>query len=212
MAKFGDGGEIVKCSFLRQGPTSTASPASSTTTTTQAAPTLNVKAMLLTLDEMPTGWTAQSTGGSGASGVTGCSDKKLPGFAKAAQASFGDPSGLPTWDEALVASPNAESEVTSGLSELSACHSLTIPASSGQPAVTLAAAPVSFPMIGDQSGAFAFSGTLEGLNFVVYVVLARFGTVVAGFDYGNLGSDVSGFQALVSKASTKIKAALRTSP
>jgi hypothetical protein len=66
--------------------------------------------------------------------------------------------------------------------------------------------------IRDQSGAYAFSGTLQGLNFVVYVVLARFGTVVAGFDYGDIGSDVSGFEVLVIKASARIKAALPSSP
>jgi hypothetical protein len=40
------------------------------------------------------------------------------------------------------------------------------------------------------------------------VVLARFGTVVADLDYINYGSDLSSFQALVNKASAKIKAAL----
>jgi hypothetical protein len=156
---------------------------------------------------MPTGWTAESTDG-GDGGITGCSFEKLPGFAKATQTAYGDPSGLPEWSEALVALSNAESEVSKGLSQLSACHSITVPASAGQPAVTLTAAQVSFPTVGDQSGAFAFSATVQGLNLVVYIILARFGTVAAGFVYGNLGSDVSDFQALVNKGSAKIKAAL----
>jgi hypothetical protein len=98
--------------------------------------------------------------------------------------------------------------MTKALSDLSACHSFTIPASSGQIGFTLTGGQISFPAVGDQSEAFEFNGTEQNVSFVVYVVLARFGTVVADMDYINSGSDVSSFQALVSKASAKIKAVL----
>ena len=163
--------------------------------------------MLLSLSDMPIGWTSQSTTGGGT--LTGCSFKKAltsPALAKA-EASFGDPSGVAAWYEGLAAERSSEAKplMTTALNDLDSCHSLTAPASSGQPPTPLTVATTSFPAVGDQSGAFTLSGTIEGIVLTIYIVLARFGSVEGVFFYGNLGTDVTQFQSLVSRASAKIR-------
>jgi hypothetical protein len=163
--------------------------------------------MMLTLADMPIGWTAQ--GIIGAHSV--CNFKRVFSTPLAeASASYGDPNGVPAWQQFLDAESGGtvKSDVTKALSDLSACHSFTIPPSSGQIGFTLTGRQISFPAVGEQSGAFEFRGTEQNVRFVVYVLLARFGTVVADLDYINRVSGVSSFQALVNKASAKIKAVL----
>jgi hypothetical protein len=107
----------------------------------------------------------------------------------------------------LAAEPltKAKPLMTTALNDLDSCHGLTAPASSGQRPTPLTVAMTSFPPVGDQSGAFTLSGSIEGIALTIYIVLARFGSVEAVFFYGDLGSDVTSFQSLVNKASAKIR-------
>jgi hypothetical protein len=175
-------------------------------------PVPNVKRMLLTLNQMPAGWVQANTSGGG-SLMPLCKFKRVAGKPLArARESFGDPSGLPDWGELIDAEPTgkAKPELSAALRELDRCHSFTSPAHDGYPAFTLRLAKASFPTIGDQSEAFAFTGTLEGFQFAYYFVLARFQDVLAIFLYGTLASGGIGtFVKLIDEASAKIESNLQ---
>lgn len=172
----------------------------------------NVKRMLLTLNQMPTGWVSASSGGGGARLSSNCNFKKIPGKPLAkASATFSDSSGIPVWIEAVGAEPSgkAKPDLSEALRELGGCHSFTLPSSGGVPSVKLTLKRASFPQVGYQSGAFAFLGTLDGIQFTYYFVLARFrDNILSVFAYATLGSSVGPFVKLIDKASAKIEAGL----
>ena len=190
--------------------TSSVTPSNPTST----APTThgpNVRAMLLSLSDMPNGWVALSTNTSdtlvGCGVTSALSSGKLP----STNVSYGLPGGVPTWGELAADLPlnQAKEGLTRALHRIDSCHTIHSAASSGLPSITFTISPIVFPLVGDQSGALTMSASADGVDFTIYAVLARFGSVVAIFYYGNLGNDESAFKGLVSKASAKIMRVLQ---
>ena len=183
-------------------------PAAGTTTTTAPLPPL--RSMLLSLADMPAGWTAvRDTGNTG--NLTGCAFHKLvQGALAKASAVFQGPSGFPEWREELDAvGPGVAQRALSGaITQLDQCHSLQIPISAGH-TVTVAVDPITVPQVGAQSGAWSLAGSYQGVTFTFYVMLARFDAVGGTFLYGVLGSaGKAQFAALTARAGAKVESTL----
>jgi hypothetical protein len=192
-------------------------PSAGTTTTTSAAPTTTtavsvpaLRSMLLTLADMPAGWTAVPDTGNTAK-ITGCAFHKLvQGALEKASASFDAPRGFPEWREELdaVAPGVAQRLLTGAIVQIDQCHSLQIPIAGGR-TITVEVAPVDVPQVGDQSGAWSLAGRYQGVAFTFYVMLARFHSVGAILFYGVLGSaGEAQFATLTARAGAKVESAL----
>jgi hypothetical protein len=163
--------------------------------------------MLLTLSDMPSGWTSHPATPIRTYGCNFNFPASVPGLPNVGAAGFGAPGGNPFWFEFLAAGRQgtAVSNWQEGIKLFSACHHPTTTASSGAPAIRLTLTSTSFPAVGDQSGTFRWTGSLDGKTFNSYVVSARFGSVDALFFYDNFGSDISAFENLVNKAGARIR-------
>lgn len=165
-----------------------------------------LQADLLSINDMPAGWTTASS--SGSSGLASCSAlnngswRHLPSSAEAEfkRSSFG-----PYVDTKLIAGPAAQETAawnafTAASNE---CTSFTSTDSSGTTRWTLSG--LSFPKYGDATFALAITGTSpQGISATGDVVIVRKGNVIAEVIVISIGSpDVSLAEQMVSTAVTK---------
>jgi hypothetical protein len=190
------------------GASGTTGTTGSTTTTPSGVP--NVSALLLSLNDMPSGWSEQPTsGGSTATGCASIKDLVSNNSLATADSSFAAASGAPAWFERLTAVPAAKaaSTLSAALSTLNKCSTLHIIAN-GQ-TVNLKVGPMSFAKVGSQSEAWDLTGTIQGVSVRYLAVVARFGSVIGEFLYATVAStDLTQFPALMDEAATKIAAGL----
>jgi hypothetical protein len=209
-------GTSASTTALPASTTSTAAAHSTTTSTTVVSTTTSMpgssgtpdlKAMLLAIADMPTGWNAKSSSSAAGSGLCSIPDLATDASAKA-EAAYGGPIGLPLWAE-LLAIPRAgtsSSIFTSDVSLMNGCHSFTEKASNGQ-STTFTVSPLSLKKVGDESGAWTVTETSFEIPYTGDVVFARFGSIIAEFSYGNVEPDMSQFESLANRAAAKISVA-----
>jgi hypothetical protein len=163
-----------------------------------------LSAVLLSIDQMPMGWTVGPPSGSGHVGCYG-SEMEPKGIKQTAtaKASFEASSGLPEVVEQLATYTNAKTAYTKAVASLVACKSFSGTLNGNK--TTGMVAQMSFPHYGDTSAAFAVNFTVQGTTVYEDLLIVRKGTIVMGIDEGDLGSvTVSQFQGFVKKAVAKL--------
>jgi len=164
-----------------------------------------LSARLLSIGQMPTGWSVDnSTGGSGVGCLAHVLEPK--GIKQTAKAGvyFEDNGNVPEVSEALATFTNATAAFKKMDANLTACKHLS-GKSDGQK-VTGTLGQMSFPHYGNASAAFAASFTTQGMTLAEDQLIVRKGTIVMGIREGNLNSvNVSQFQGFVKKAVAKVR-------
>lgn len=165
------------------------------TTTSTTSPAPNVRSQLLTLSDLPAGWSVNKSANGGGSGPPGClahvDPLKMHPRAKAAISYQGSANGIPDLGEQIALLPNdAKSALATINREIESCGHLSF-TSSG---VTLSGtiARMSFPPLADQSHAYqlVMSGSSQGVQVTAAfdIVVIRKGSELAVLLYGNLGN------------------------
>jgi hypothetical protein len=192
------------------GCSSSAAPSSSTTTTSSAgiAPSVsttaapNVQSLLLSINDLPTGWTVDNSANS--PGSLSCVPADLAhGSLHHADISFAQNGSLPILDESLGIWASAASVFAGGVTALNRCKAFTTTGSGTNYSGTLGA--MSSPTYGDQSAAYNANLTIQGLDVNEGFVVVRKGSYIALVVLGDIGSlDSPTLQEFVTKAVAKI--------
>jgi len=165
-----------------------------------------LKPMLLTVEQMPTGW---SQGGSGTGGGIGCLTHifEPKGIRKTGSASvtYAANAGLPQVTEELATYSGPAKTAFQGIdATLRACK--TVKGSSGGSKATGTVGEMSFPKMGDQSAAFEVQLTISGTSANQDVVIARKGSIILGLTDGTLGTpSLTEFEHFAQLALAKVK-------
>jgi len=175
-----------------------------TAATAASASPPKLSAMLLSIGQMPIGWSVVSSAGGGGAGCLAnvLEPKEIKQTAKAS-VSFEDNGNVPAVDEGLATFTNAKTGYKQIVANLMACKHFS--GKSGGEKVTGTVGQMSFPHYGDASAAFAVSFTAQGTEFGEDLLIVRVGSVVMGIDEGDLVSvNVIQFQGFVKKAVAKL--------
>jgi hypothetical protein len=160
--------------------------------------------MLLSIDQMPTGWSVGSSGSSHA----GCFGNTMEpkGIEQTASASvyFQASDGSQALNEKLATYTNAKTGYKKIVANLAACKHFS-GTSGGQKITGGTVGQMSFPSYGNASEAFAVNFTVQGTSFYEDLLIVRKGSIVMGIDEGDLAPvNVSQFQGFVKKAVVKL--------
>ena len=166
---------------------------------------------LLTVSDLPAGWSAVPTTGPTAPKLT-TSAPCLSGASaitkswKHEVASFVQGSSIPTFVEVLAAGPNADRAWQRLAVAVASCRSATLDFAGAK--VRSSVRPISFPKVGGSSSATAWSFTLGGVRIGFDLVLFHTGGIGGYVAYSDLGSPgkatVKAFaQAAVTKVEKK---------
>lgn len=171
----------------------------------------SLKPLLLSIDQMPTGWAAYS---SGSSHGVGCLHNVLEpkGIKQTAKASveFDDSGSVPEVGEVLATFGNAKVAYQKVVSNLQGCKRLNGTADGQKFSGTVGQA--SFPRYGNASAAFEATFTVQGQSLGEDVIIVRAGTIVMGIDEGDLAPvDTGQLQGFVNKALAKLPDASKAS-
>jgi len=177
-----------------------------TTPSTTVAPP-SVQSMLLSVNDLPTGWAVDNSPSSSSGAVSGCKGFEATNSkaTNQAQVDFDQSGGLPELVESLdgFSSADIDTLYQQGVAALSACKVFTIP-DDGQ-TVQVSMGAMSFPKVGDESNAYTLSFTVDNINAAFDIVVARKGTTIAVVGLGGIGAPDSGqFQQFVTTALNKI--------
>jgi hypothetical protein len=196
-------------SSLTSGTTAAGAAASSATPTTTARPP-DLNAELMSLTDMPAGWSVDKSSSSGVS-TTGCfaNIKEHFNSKEKAEADYQDGSdGIPEFDEALSWLPGQSQQALAAITTaLNGCGQVSF--TSGGSKFTGTVGEMSFPTVGDQSDAWQvnLSGKVSGLNITVGIDIAVFrkGDTDGALIYDDLGTpDLATFEQLTNKAVAKV--------
>ena len=194
------------------GPTSSPTTTSASSSKTTAAPSPNLTSQLLTISDMPPGWSVDNSPESSNSSTPEClkSVTKSPAQSKASAKFKMGANGVPAFQEGLSYLPGgqAEKRLTEFNKVLSGCKDVSF-TSDGQ-TYTGSVGAMSFPPQGDKSYAFQlnFSTSSSGLDLTVGldIVVAQKNSTDALFDIVDLGTpDLTTFTDLVTKGMAKVK-------
>ena len=172
-----------------------------------------LKAKLLTVADLPSGWAVDSsvsdTGGGGSSpGDPQCVrdvQNNVPGETGRASVDFAQSGGLPALEEEL-GSFKTEADAKKALATVSkaldSCRDFSFD-DSGTP-VKASIARANFEQVGDESAAYRGSFSVEGVTGELWLVYVRRGATGAIFSYVNVGSaDATEVQQLVAAGARK---------
>ena len=167
--------------------------------------TSKLSAKLLTISQMPTGWSIYH---SSSSGGVGCLANVLKPkgitLTAHATASFSGNGGVPSVDEGLATYSNAKTAYRKIVSRLASCKQFNGTAN-GITVKNSSIGQMSFPRYGNASEAFATTFTVDGDNLAEDFVVIRDGGIVMGFDEGDLGSvNLSQLEGFIGKAVKKL--------
>lgn len=172
-----------------------------------AAP--SAKARLLSVSDLPSGWSVDNTQQSSSGGLEGSSClsglKAAPKNGTKASAAFED-GQFPAMDEVLALGPNEVQRYRKLNKALAGCKSITI-STGGLNTASGTVGAMSFPTIGNQTHAYSIQFTIKGVNVGVDIVLFRAGRFVGAIDYLDLGTpDVDQLKSFVTDAVKKVHA------
>lgn len=160
--------------------------------------------MLLTVNQMPIGWSIDDTPGSG----IGCLSRSLEaaGIKETgdAEVTFAYNASIPEFQEKLATYAVSASRVFSKVvATLDTCKTVAGTASGQKVTGTVGA--MSFPRYGAQSAAWAVNLTIGGVTIGEDILVVREGTLLAGFVEANYGSpNLTQFQGFIRKALAKL--------
>jgi pimeloyl-ACP methyl ester carboxylesterase len=171
---------------------------------------------LLTVSDLPAGWSAVPVTGSKAPQLT-TSAACLSGASAITKswthevASFVQGSSIPTFLEVLAAGPNVDRPWQRLAAALARCRSATLDFSGTK--VRSSVRPISFPAVGGSPSATAWSFTLGGVRIGFDLVLFHVGDVGGYVAYSDLGSPrTATAKAFVQAAVTKVEKGGSTPP
>jgi hypothetical protein len=169
---------------------------------------------LLSLSDMPTGWSVDNSGGGAASGATGClkaieAQPKLPKGLERARVSYTD-GNLPSFGETLEAGKGAVARYDKFLRTLEGCTTFGVDIDGTT--VTGSMGAMSFPTVGESSSAFAARLTVKGITVGFDIILFRGGAVDGELLYADISPDPATVQAFATAAVRKIEGLPVTAP
>ena len=188
-----------------------AAPGSPTTEVTDAS----LEAMLLTIADMPAGWsvdpTDSSNGTNESSGMPACLQQldsvgSGPSDPSAEAKFVGSAAGLPAADETIGPfGPDASSTFDEASALLSSCADVSF--DTGGQHISGTMATLSFPDLGDESAAWRMSFTVQGMPLSIDLALVRRGDLGVLVSAAYLGSaDPRFLQTMATKALAKLPA------
>jgi hypothetical protein len=168
-----------------------------------SAATPNLSSKLLSIDQMPTGW---SVNNSPSSNAKDCVNTLLlpKGIRRSASAGeyFDDDGNIPTFEEKLATfSGSASHAFDKIILSANACKNFT---TSGD---KFTMGQMSFSHYGNQSAAYTVSGDIQGESIGEDFLVVREGKVIAAFaetDLQPVSTDLTQFEGLVTKALAKL--------
>jgi hypothetical protein len=171
-----------------------------------SASTPKLSSELLSVGQMPTGWSVDNSSSSG-SGV-GCLANILEpkGIKQISHAgvALDDNGNTPLVTEKLSTYSNATTAYKKIVATLSACKRVS--GTSGGAKTTGTVGQMSFPHYGNASAAFSLSLVIQGTTVGDDLLIVRKGNVVMGIQEADIPPlDVSQFQGFVVKALAKVK-------
>ncbi|HEY7007755.1 MAG TPA: hypothetical protein VH395_02375 [Jatrophihabitantaceae bacterium] len=199
---------------------STSSPSSPSTpnTPSQSAPTRsasaahrNVKAQLLTVDDLPAGWAADNSSDSDDSGPEPPCLKTMKAAEKAtedAEADFVQGTDFPILQEQLGyfgSQATALRDYAVAVATLNRCRDFSFTSEGHKFTGTIGR--LSFPKLGQRSAAWRLRLTAEGLTFGIDLLIVQKGPELNLMLYGSPGTpDTAAFAAIAGKAVAKMPA------
>lgn len=180
----------------------------STVATTPSKPAPDLKAQLLTVAGMPSGWAVDNSSDDSGGGAPPCV-KNLKSSTDApakAQADFVKGSDIPTFSQQIgyFGTPATATEKFSIIkATLDACKDLSFTSDGHHFKGTIGA--MSFPKLGDRSGAWSITESAEGVDVGIYVVFVQKGAEIEDLLYADLGTpDLDEYTTLVNAAVAKM--------
>jgi hypothetical protein len=182
----------VGCTSIEHGKGSSTPPGSvQTARSTPHQPAPDLKAQLLTVADLPAGWSIGNSNGGDNTSAPSCVqrfDSELHTNVKA-DASFVKGSDFPVFAQSIGyfgSNATARSKFSAGAEIYNACTDVSF-TSDGQK-VTGSMAAMSFPKFGDQSQAWDMTFTVEGTTLVLDLVLMQKGAELEQVSYGDFGT------------------------
>ena len=173
-----------------------------TNTAGAAVSQAQLKARLISVSDLPTGWSVNN-----GAHITnaGC---LLPIFRDPhltlAKAHFFMGGNVPELDEELATSRSPAKTFAANVKRLNACHSISV-SNQGQ-TVNETVGQLSFPTVGTQSSAYNVSFTVGGTSVAEDIVVLRSGSILGAIALGYQGTvDTSALSAFITVAITKIE-------
>ena len=176
--------------------------------TSASASTPKLSSELLSVGQMPTGWSVDNSSSSGSIGCFSSTIMEPKGVTLTAKARVYFQSnavnGLPALNEKLATYSNLSSAYKKIVTTLTSCKSFS--GKSGGEKTTGTIGQMSFTTYGTSSAAFAVDFTVAGTAAYEDLLIIRKGNVVMSIDEGNLSPvNVKQFQGFVVKALAKVK-------
>jgi len=168
-----------------------------------STPRLSVE--LLSVSQMPTGWSIDnSSGGNGVGCLTTILEPKGIKQTSYASVSLDDNGNTPLVSEKLATYSNAKTAYKKIIAALSGCKHVS--GTSGGIKATGTVGQMSFPHFGNASAAFSVSLVAQGTTISDDVLIVRKGNVIMGIAEADVPPvDVSQFQGFVVKALANVK-------
>jgi hypothetical protein len=185
------------------------SSTSSVATSVAGGPDLSPK--LLTVHDLPTGWSVYTKTSSSSSGTPDCLNAiTAPSATRVAKAEAeftGGASGVPYLDEAIDAFPagKAHDALLNIDNGVTGCKNISV--NENGTTLTGSVGAMSFPSFGDESNAYqiSLSAGQGGITIGFDIVVVRKGDLLMGILLGDLGSpDVDTLQKIVQTAIAKV--------
>jgi hypothetical protein len=173
------------------------------TSASASAPKLSSE--LLSVGQMPTGWSVDnSSGGSGIGCLANILEPKGIKQTSHANVDFDDNGNTPLVEEKLSTYSNAKTAYKKVVATLNDCKHVS--GTSGGTKGTGTVGQMSFPHYGNASAAFSVSLVTQGTTYGVDLLIVRKGNIIMGIQEADLPPvDVSQFQGFVVKALAKVK-------
>lgn len=184
-----------------------ASGVTGATTPTKA----QLKAKVLSISNLPAGWSVDNSSPTGSSDQGCLSDvRNPPKHELKASVSFAQ-GNAPILNEVLGAGPGSKATYSKLNRVLSSCKTYTV-TDNGQ-SETVHVGAMSFPSVGQQSSAYALTLTVDGINLGGNIVLFKVDGITGAVVYADIGSpDITQTEAFVTEAVDKVEGKPLTLP
>jgi hypothetical protein len=175
-----------------------------TAASASAVTTNQLKSKALSLANMPAGWSVRTSAGSAAANTRCLKLLKAPIPHEVKTNILFEDGNLPALEESLESGSGLDARYSKLKNDLTGCRSISF--TSGGQTFHGTARAMSFPTFGDQSGAFAFAFSDQGLKVGADVVLFKVGSIIGEVLYEELGPpNTSQLQAFMTEAVNKIE-------
>jgi hypothetical protein len=181
------------------------------TVAARAVTKTQVKAKLLSLSDMPTGWSVDNSTSGGVT-TSNCLHALKTSTKAVVRASVSYQNGsTPAMQEVLEVGRGASARYKEFNRELSGCKAISF-TSQGQ-TISGTVGAMSFPKVGSRSKAFAIKLSVQGVNIGADYVIFEDGQYAGAIGYEDIGQpDATQLQTLVTEAINKIEGKPTTPP